>query len=76
MTITTLVAFLGASLLLTIAPGPDNTFVVAQGISRGRRAAVITALGMCSGVRTSQTPAVPEGRRERSDTPRPERIPR
>lgn len=35
---------------LTVAPGPDNTFVVAQGIARGRRAAIVTALGMCSGV--------------------------
>src|SRR5512138_829793 len=53
--LSTMVAFLGASLLLTIAPGPDNTFVVAQGISRGRRAAVITALGMCSGVSVHTT---------------------
>lgn len=50
MTTTTLLYFLGASLALTVAPGPDNTFVVAQGIARGRKAAIITALGMCSGV--------------------------
>lgn len=50
MTTTTLLYFLGASAALTIAPGPDNTFVVAQGVSRGRKAAIITALGMCSGV--------------------------
>lgn len=50
MTTTTLLYFLGASLALTVAPGPDNTFVVAQGVSRGRKAAIITALGMCSGV--------------------------
>lgn len=50
MTTTTLLYFLGASVALTIAPGPDNTFVVAQGVSRGRKAAIITALGMCSGV--------------------------
>ncbi|MEA5115772.1 MAG: LysE family translocator [Geobacteraceae bacterium] len=50
MTTTTLLYFLGASIALTIAPGPDNTFVVAQGVSRGRKAAIITALGMCSGV--------------------------
>jgi threonine/homoserine/homoserine lactone efflux protein len=42
--------FLGASMLLTIAPGPDNIFVVTQGITRGRKAAVITAAGMCSGI--------------------------
>ncbi|MFO7760772.1 MAG: LysE family translocator [Thermodesulfobacteriota bacterium] len=45
-----LLYFLGASIILTIAPGPDNIFVVTQGISRGKKAAVLTALGMCSGV--------------------------
>ncbi len=46
----TLLCFLGASLALTIAPGPDNIFVLTQGITRGRKSAVITALGMCSGI--------------------------
>lgn len=50
MTITSLLTFLGASILLTLAPGPDNTFVVVQGLSRGRKAAIITAFGMCSGI--------------------------
>lgn len=50
MTVMTLLAFLGASVALTIAPGPDNIFVITQGISRGRRAAIVTALGMCSGI--------------------------
>jgi threonine/homoserine/homoserine lactone efflux protein len=50
LTASTLLYFLGASIALTVAPGPDNTFVVAQGIARGRKAAIITALGMCSGV--------------------------
>ncbi|MRR33312.1 LysE family translocator [bacterium] len=53
----TLLYFLGASAALTIAPGPDNTFIVAQGISRGRKAAVVTALGMCSGVSVHTTAA-------------------
>ena len=38
MTLSTLLYFLGASVALTLAPGPDNTFIVAQGISRGRKA--------------------------------------
>ena len=42
--------FLCASVALTVAPGPDNIFVVTQGITRGRRPAIITALGMCSGI--------------------------
>ncbi|HET6418731.1 MAG TPA: LysE family translocator [Geobacteraceae bacterium] len=57
MTASTLLCFLGASVALTIAPGPDNTFVVAQGISRGRKAAVTTALGMCSGISVHTTAA-------------------
>jgi len=47
---TTLLCFLGASVALTVAPGPDNLFVVTQGLARGRRAAIVTALGMCSGI--------------------------
>jgi len=50
MTATTLLCFLGASIALTVAPGPDNLFIIAQGITQGRRAAILTALGMCSGV--------------------------
>ncbi len=57
MTITSLLTFLGASILLTLAPGPDNTFVIAQGLSRGRKAAIITALGMCSGISVHTTAA-------------------
>lgn len=57
MTSTTLLYFLGASVALTLAPGPDNTFIVAQGISRGRRAAIISALGMCSGISVHTTAA-------------------
>src|SRR5512145_166132 len=50
VTLSTIVIFLGASIALTVAPGPDNIFVVTQGISRGRKAAIVTAWGMCSGV--------------------------
>ncbi|MRR34961.1 LysE family translocator [bacterium] len=57
MTIYTLLAFLGASVALTIAPGPDNIFVMTQGIARGRKPAIVTALGMCSGVSVHTTAA-------------------
>lgn len=50
MPLHTLLAFLGASIALTIAPGPDNIFVMTQGITRGRKPAIVTALGMCSGI--------------------------
>jgi len=57
MTASTLLCFLGASAALTIAPGPDNAFILAQGVSRGRKAAIITALGMCSGISVHTTAA-------------------
>jgi threonine/homoserine/homoserine lactone efflux protein len=50
MTTSLLLTFLGASIAITIAPGPDNLFILTQGIARGRQAAIITALGMCSGI--------------------------
>jgi threonine/homoserine/homoserine lactone efflux protein len=53
----TLLYFLGASVALTIAPGPDNIFVLTQGISRGRKPAIVTALGMCSGLSIHTTAA-------------------
>ncbi len=42
--------FLAASVALSLAPGPDNLFVLALGVARGRRAAVAAAWGMCSGI--------------------------
>lgn len=57
MTASTLLYFLGASVALTIAPGPDNIFVMTQGIARGRKSAIITALGMCSGISVHTTAA-------------------
>jgi len=48
--LSSLLVFLGASIALTLAPGPDNIFVITTGISRGRTAAIVTALGMVSGV--------------------------
>jgi threonine/homoserine/homoserine lactone efflux protein len=57
MTSATLLYFLGASVALTIAPGPDNIFVLTQGVARGRKSAVITALGMCSGISVHTTAA-------------------
>ncbi|MBN2643891.1 MAG: LysE family translocator [Desulfuromonadaceae bacterium] len=42
--------FLLASMLLTLSPGPDNVYVLTVGMTRGRREALWTAFGMCSGV--------------------------
>ena len=57
MTASTVACFLAASVTLTLAPGPDNTVVIAQGISRGRMAALATAMGMCAGVSIHTTAA-------------------
>jgi threonine/homoserine/homoserine lactone efflux protein len=57
MTLSTLFYFLGASVALTLAPGPDNLFVMTQGIARGRKPAIVSALGMCSGISVHTTAA-------------------
>ncbi len=43
-------AFLAASILLTVTPGPDNLFILAQGVTHGQRAALPLAWGMCCGI--------------------------
>jgi threonine/homoserine/homoserine lactone efflux protein len=57
MSLYSIFGFLCASIALTIAPGPDNIFVISQGITRGRKAAIVTALGMCSGISIHTTAA-------------------
>ncbi|OPZ71488.1 MAG: Homoserine/homoserine lactone efflux protein [Verrucomicrobia bacterium ADurb.Bin474] len=42
--------FLLASIALSLSPGPDNLFVVSQGIAYGRKPAFWAACGMVSGV--------------------------
>jgi len=42
--------FIFTSFLLCLAPGPDNIYVLTQGITRGKKAAIITTLGLCSGI--------------------------
>lgn len=48
----TLLAFLGASALITLAPGPDNLMVLSQSLSRGRLAGFGLALGCALGCLT------------------------
>lgn len=43
-------AFFGASLLLALAPGPDNIFVLTQSALFGVKAGIMTILGLLSGV--------------------------
>lgn len=42
-------AFLGAAVLITVAPGPDNLMVLGTGISRGRREGMAFGLGCALG---------------------------
>ena len=45
-----IIYFTTASLLLTLAPGPDILFVAAQSVTHGRKAGIVTALGLCTGL--------------------------
>ena len=42
--------FLAASWALIIAPGPDMLYVITRGIAHGRKAGVLSALGVVSGI--------------------------
>lgn len=50
MDFTMLLSFLAVSVLLTLAPGPDILFVIAQSISNGRKAGIATAMGLTTGL--------------------------
>ncbi|MFB6320183.1 LysE family translocator [Saccharicrinis sp. FJH54] len=47
--LTSLLFFLGSSVLIILAPGPDIIFTVTQGLSNGKRAGITTAMGLASG---------------------------
>ncbi len=50
MELSTWLAFAGSSLALSIAPGPDNLFVLTQSAVYGRKAGLIVVLGLCTGL--------------------------
>lgn len=50
MLIEALIAFVVASALLAIAPGPDNIFVLTQSILFGKRSGILITLGLCTGL--------------------------
>lgn len=52
-----LVYFIAASAALTILPGPDILFVLTQSISQGKKAGVVTASGLCTGILIHTTAA-------------------
>ena len=43
-------SFLGAAIVLTLMPGPDNLFVIAQSISQEKNAGIAVSFGLCSGL--------------------------
>ncbi|BFH13725.1 LysE family translocator [Paenibacillus melissococcoides] len=50
MDVLAVLSFLGVAVLLTLMPGPDNVFVLAQSLSQGKKAGIATALGLCTGL--------------------------
>lgn len=46
----TSLAFFAASVLLALAPGPDNVFVLLHSAMHGRRAGLLVVAGLCSGL--------------------------
>ncbi len=46
----TLATFFAASVLLALAPGPDNIFVLTQSALHGRGAGYFVTLGLCTGL--------------------------
>lgn len=50
MDLSVIISFIGVSMLLTLSPGPDILFVVAQSVSNGKKAGIATSLGLCSGL--------------------------
>jgi threonine/homoserine/homoserine lactone efflux protein len=47
---TTLLMFFSTSILLALAPGPDNLFVMTQAAQQGRTAGLLVTMGLCTGL--------------------------
>lgn len=47
---TTLALFTSASVLLALAPGPDNIFVLTQSALKGKLVGIVVTLGLCTGL--------------------------
>ena len=48
--VNTIVMFFTASVLLALAPGPDNLYVMTQSMLKGRTAGLMVTLGLCTGL--------------------------
>lgn len=49
--------FVGVSWALILAPGPDMLYVITRGVSQGRRAGMLSAVGVVSGILVHTTAA-------------------
>lgn len=52
-----IISFLGASMLLTIMPGPDNIFVLTESLTKGAKNGVAVSAGLSLGVLVHTTAA-------------------
>lgn len=50
LSLDTSLAFFAASVLLALAPGPDNVFVLLHSAMHGRHAGLLVVAGLCSGL--------------------------
>lgn len=48
--LTNLYLFIGTAFLLCLAPGPDNIYVLTQGMTKSKKAAFVTTLGLTTGL--------------------------
>jgi threonine/homoserine/homoserine lactone efflux protein len=46
----TVLTFFAASILLSLAPGPDNVFVLLHSAVHGRKAGLLVVVGLCTGL--------------------------
>ena len=45
-----IIAFIVSSLVLTISPGPDIIYVISQSFIKGKKAAIVTSIGLTTGL--------------------------
>lgn len=50
MDLLSIMSFLGAAVVLTLMPGPDNLFTLTQSIGKGKNAGIFTTFGLCTGL--------------------------
>lgn len=48
--LSSILMFIFTSFLLCLSPGPDNIYVLTQGITKGKKAAIVTTLGLATGL--------------------------